>query len=48
MDKNKVKYFTNVSTSLTKVMESMEVEFGKDKEEKTFRMTIQELVDVSL
>ncbi|CAG2213609.1 unnamed protein product [Mytilus edulis] len=45
MDKNKVKYFTNVSTSLTKVMESMEVEFGKDKEEKTFRMTIQELVD---
>lgn len=46
MDKNKAKYFTNVSTSLTNLMKSMEGEFEEIKHD-DIRMIIQELVDVS-
>lgn len=46
VDKNKSKYFTNVSASLTDLMRSMEGEFGPSEQNK-FRTVLHELIDVS-
>lgn len=45
IDKNKARYFTDVSKSLTKLMEGMEGEFERNEEQ--LKEILTEFVDVS-